>query len=305
MVSGNKTNDLMPEIKTLSDAWPEYQLLDSGNGKKLERFGSFFVTRPEPRAWWKPALNKTEWAQSQMEFDDSNAGVWVPGKHSAVPRVKEFELPFKSLKFVLKFQNGSKHLGVFPEQSAQWAWLDNKIRLSGRRSLKVLNLFAYTGASTLVAAAAGASVTHVDASKPSMDWANQNRDASDLADKPVRWILDDCFKFVKREVRRGSRYDAIILDPPAFGRGPQGQVWKIEDDLPELLDNCRQLLSDDALFVWLTAYTIDASSLSVANLVRDLVAGRRGTVTAAEMVIQPRTGDKVLPMSICGIWEAA
>jgi 23S rRNA (cytosine1962-C5)-methyltransferase len=291
----------MPEIKTFIDSWPEYQLLDSGAFKKLERFGSFFVVRPEPRAWWKPNLSGSEWEQAQIIFDEES-GTWSSGGSGKVP--KDFDLDYKSVKFKLKLQSGSKHVGVFPEQSAQWAWLDNKIRLSGRSNLKILNLFAYTGASTLVAAAAGASVTHVDASKPSMDWANQNRDVSELADKPVRWILDDCFKFVKREVRRGSKYDGIILDPPAFGRGPQGQVWKIEDDLPELLDNCRELLSDDALFVWLTAYTIDASSLSVANLVRDLVVGRKGVVTAGEMVLQPQTGDKVLPMSICGIWEA-
>jgi 23S rRNA (cytosine1962-C5)-methyltransferase len=288
------------EIKVLQDSWPEYQLLDSGGFKKLEQFGPYLIVRSEPRAWWQPTLAEDEWGRAQATFLQDSGGNWV--KDPSVPN--EFTLPYKKVSLNLKLQDGSKHVGAFPEQSSQWDWLDKKITASPKKDLKILNLFAYTGASTLVAAAAGAHLTHVDASKPSVDWACQNRDTSDMAQKPIRWILDDCFRYVKREVRRGSKYDGIILDPPAFGRGPKGQVWKIEDDLPELLDNCRQLLSDDALFVWLTAYTIDASSLSVANLVRDVAAGRGGVVTAAEMVIKPKTGDKVLPMSICGIWES-
>lgn len=287
-------------IKILTDNWEQYQLLDSGDYQKLERFGDFVLMRSEPRAWWKKSLPVSDWLKmTSASYLTEGKGQW--DRNPGVP--EEYPIAYQDLVFKIKLTETSKHVGVFPEQSSQWNWISEKIKSSGRTDIKILNLFSYTGASTMVCAKAGASVTHVDGSKPAMDWANENQTLSKLKDKPVRWILDDCFKFVKREVRRGSKYDAIILDPPAFGRGPQGQVWKIEEDLPVFMENCRELLSDKAIFVWLTAYTIDASSLSIANLVRDMVAGKGGKVEAGEMVIKPKDGEKVLPMSIFATWE--
>lgn len=288
----------MDQIKVLTDQWPEYQLLDSGDYQKLERFGDFVLMRSEPRAWWKKSLGNDEWSKANATYLMEGKGVWE--KKGVVP--KEFAIKYKDLAFKLKLTEMSKHVGVFPEQSPQWDWVYDKIKNSGRTDVKVLNLFSYTGAATMVCAAAGAAVTHVDGSKAAVDWAHENQIASGLTSKPVRWMLDDCERFVKREVKRGSKYDAIILDPPAFGRGPKGQVWKVEEALPGFMENCGQLLTDNALFVWLTAYTIDASSLSISNLMQDIVVGKGGTVQAGEMVIKQQNG-RLLPMSIFSLWE--
>jgi 23S rRNA (cytosine1962-C5)-methyltransferase len=294
MASGSQLN-----IEIWPDAWPEYELLDSGNYRRLERFGALVVIRSEPRAWWQPELPSAEWNKAAAVYEREEKGEWE--YKSKVPA--NLTLPFNDLKLKLKLTKMSKHVGVFPEQSRQWQWVQDKIRGSKAKNPKILNLFAYTGASTLAAAAAGAHVTHVDGSKVAITWANENQEASGLKEAPIRWILDDAMKFVKREVRRGNKYDAIIMDPPAFGRGPQGQIWKVEDALTELLSSCRELLSDQALFVFMTMYSIEASSLSIKNLLGDMTKGLGGTLGNGELVLRPKRGGKSLPVSIFAFWD--
>ncbi|MGE5392944.1 MAG: class I SAM-dependent methyltransferase [Candidatus Saccharibacteria bacterium] len=287
------------EIKIWTDDWNQYELLDSGDYMRLERFKDMTIARSEPRAWWSPELPRTEWDKAVAVYDKEENGQWAFRKNAP----HELVLPFEDIKAKIKFTNASKHVGVFPEQSGQWRLISEKIRQRKGKETGVLNLFGYTGMGTLAAAAAGASVTHVDGSKPAITWANENQDLSGLGFRHVRWMLDDAYKFAKREVRRGKKYEGIILDPPAFGRGPKGQVWKVEDHLVSLLNECRQLLSDDPLFVILTMYSVDSSSLSIANLLEDMTKGLGGKVQAGELVLKPKKSGKVLPVSICSIWQ--
>lgn len=287
-------------IQIWPDDWAEYELLDSGDYRRLERFGDLVVVRSEPRAWWQPELTSKDWDKAVAIYEREEKGEW---EFKQKP-VNGLTLPFHDLKFKLKLTKMSKHVGIFPEQSRQWLWVQEKIRNSKIKNPKVLNLFAYTGASTLAAAAVGAHVTHVDGSKVAITWANENQEASELKSAPIRWILDDALKFVKREVKRGNKYDAIIMDPPAFGRGPQGQVWKVEDALTELLASCRELLSPEALFVFMTMYSIEASSLSINNLLADMTKGMGGNLLNGELVLQPKRGGKPLPVSIFTAWES-
>ena len=247
-------------IELLFSRWNDCELLDTGDRLKLERFGDAIVIRSEPKAWWaksKPALWKNA-AARYLDDDKKNSG-WEFYKKINAPI-----LDFNGVKFATKFMDGSKHLGVFPEQSPHWEFIAK--RGAERKGAKLLNLFGYTGAASLVAAQAGYAVTHVDASKPSVEWARKNQELSGLADRPIRWMIDDALKFVQREVRRGTKYDAIVLDPPAFGRGPKNELWKLERMLPELLDACKNILSDNPLFVIMTLYSIDASSIMAANM---------------------------------------
>ncbi len=287
------------DIKIWTDDWSEYELLDSGNYRRLEKFGDLIIVRSEPRAWWKPALGEGEWAKAQARYEKEEKGEWEFSGKSVSAKILQFE----GVQAKLKLTRMSKHVGVFPEQSRQWRWIAEKIS-QANRPIKVLNLFAYTGMSTLMAASAGASVTHVDGSKVALTWANENAELSGLKDKPIRWILDDALKFVKREVRRGNKYDAIIMDPPAFGRGPKGEVWKIEDSINELLDNCKQLLSEAPLFVFMTMYSIEASSLSLGNLLHDAVGHLGGEVATGELVLMPKSGGKPLPVSLFACWDS-
>ena len=233
------------EIQVLFSDWPEHELLDSGNRRKLERFGPYRLIRSEPKAWWTPDLGDDEWRKAAAEHTDER------GWQAAAGTPRQWQVRFDNCAFELRLTGGSKHVGVFPEQSPHWRWIQSQARAEGR-SLRVLSLFGYTGAATLMAAAAGGAVTHVDASRPAMSWARRNQELSGLGGLPIRWILDDAFKFVKREVRRQQRYDALILDPPSFGRGPANEVWKVEQQLAELLADCRQLLAERARFVVLT-----------------------------------------------------
>lgn len=292
-------NSSQLNIQIWPDDWAQYELLDSGNYRRLERFGDLLLIRSEPRAWWQPELPAEDWNKAAAIYEREEKGEWEFKK----PVPSNFVLPFGDLKFKLKLTKMSKHVGIFPEQSQQWLWVQNKIKNSVIKNPKVLNLFAYTGASTLAAAAAGAHVTHVDGSKVAITWANENQEASGLKSAPIRWILDDALKFVKREVKRGNKYDAIIMDPPAFGRGPQGQVWKVENALTDLLASCRELLSDQALFIFMTMYSIEASSLSIKNLLADTTAGLGGSLINGELVLQPKRGGKPLPVSIFAAWE--
>ena len=290
-------------IEVLTNDWPGYQLLDSGNRRKLEQFGPVRLIRSEPKAWWKPSLPDSEWhLAAAVHEDDNREGRW----RFLRPGPKEWEISFEQLRFQLRFMDNSKQIGLFPEQSPHWRWLlDQKIPSStnDENRPRVLNLFGYTGAASLACAHAGWHVTHVDASKPAVAWGRRNQELSGLADAPIRWILEDAGKFVQREVRRGNQYDAILLDPPAFGRGPNNELWKIERDLPPLLDLCGQLLSSRARFVLLTVYTIDASSILCQNLLQQMTHGREGKITIGELTHQEKTSRRHLPLSLWGRWE--
>lgn len=284
-----------PSIRTALGGFPDYELLDSGRRCKLERFGPVVVVRGEPKAWWKPALPAPEWDRAQAVHDEDAGWELRPG----CPR--EWRLKFGNLVFLARISDTSKHLGVFPEQAPHW----QAIRQAAAPGARLLNLFGYTGAATLVAAAAGWLPTHVDASKPAVAWARENQAASRLADRPIRWIVEDAIKYVRREVKRGSRYDGILLDPPAFGRGPDGHVWKVERQLPELLELCRDAFSEQPRLLLLTTYNIEASALMLRNLVADLMESYGGNIEAGELALSHASApDRLLPLSIYARWSA-
>lgn len=263
-----------------------YKLLDSGEKEKLEEINGTKIVRAEPRAWWRPqggTLGKNAPKVPPLEFEEI------------------IEIGIGGIKAKIKYKNTSKHIGIFPEQFPQWKFINEKI--GARGGARVLNLFGYTGMASLVAASAGAGVTHVDASKPSVDWARENQKLSGLEDAPIRWIVDDVIKFLKREIKRGERYDAIIMDPPSYGKGPKGEVWKIEEELPELLSACKEILSDKPLFVIFNMYSTELSSISVANLLSDMTHGLNGNVESGELAIKQENEKKLLPLSIFALWQ--
>ncbi len=286
------------KIEIWQDDWDDFELLDSGDYKRLERYKDLVIIRSEPRAWWQPELAPEEWDKAAAIYQREEKGEWEFKK----PVPKNLNLEFEGIKARLKMTKMSKHVGVFPEQSPQWRLLTEKISKTGR-PISVLNMFAYTGMSTLAAAKAGASVTHVDGSKVALNWANENAELSGLKAKPIRWILDDALKFVKREGRRGTKYDVIIMDPPAFGRGPKGEVWKVEDSIRELFQACREVLSEKPLLFFVTMYSIEASSLSLANLLTDATKGLGGKVTNGELTLMPKKGGKPLSLSLFAYWD--
>jgi len=287
------------EILT-TEAQADYELLDSGEGMKLERFGKMVLARPDPQALWPKRLSEKEWAGADGIFDTTERR-WkfkgsASGSKSGTPL--SWPIEFAGLKFIIR-PSAFKHVGIFPEQKPNWQWMSEKIQSAGRK-VSVLNLFGYTGGATLTAAAAGAEVAHLDASKAAIGWARENAALSGLNDKPVRWILDDARIFVKREIKRGRHYDGIILDPPAFGRGPKGEVWKIEDDFLELLDLCRQALTPAPLFFLVNGYASGYSALGYANALSSLFAGVfEGAVEAGELAIAESGADsRLLPAGI-------
>lgn len=281
------------------DIWiaelPGYKLLDSGDKKKLEEISGIRLVRSEPRAWWTPKLPKAEWDKAQARFEKEKGNWNFTGFDG-----KELDFDMSGLKVRLKFPATSKHIGIFPEQKSQWDWIEEKIKGAGR-GIKVLNLFGYTGASSLVAARVGAQVTHVDGSRAIIGWARENQELSGLQDKPIRWILDDAVDFVKREIKRGNKYDAIIMDPPSFGRGPKGQVWKIEDQLVEFLKICREVMTDEPLFLILNMYSTELSSITLENILKDFF--KEGKIEAGELAIKEQTG-RLLPLSIFANWTS-
>ncbi|GAK58370.1 SAM-dependent methyltransferase [Candidatus Vecturithrix granuli] len=287
-------------IQVYYDDWPEYELLDSGHRKKLERFGKYRVIREETKAWWRPELPEQEWEKAIASHHGEDPGKWE--FHRAAPQ--EWRLQFEQLTLEARFTATSKHVGVFPEQTAHWRWIADQIRHAGQREIHVLNLFAYTGIATLIAAAHGASVTHVDSAKGVVAWGKRNQQLSGLDDRPIRWIVDDASKFVQREVRRQRQYDAILMDPPSFGRGPKRELWKIEQHLTDLLADCRQLLSPEPLFVLLTMYSLDQSALLIANLLQDMLRGYGGAIEVGELALKPTSSEKALSMSIFGRWSS-
>jgi 23S rRNA (cytosine1962-C5)-methyltransferase len=284
-------------------AWADYELIDAGNGQKFERFGAYRLVRPEPQAIWQPALAASEWNQADAVFKrgkaDDGPGEWVLRRR--LP--EQWLLHHDQLSFWARL-TPFKHTGLFPEHSAHWAWMRS---LLARREqpAEVLSLFGYTGLASLVAVAAGARVVHVDASKPAVRWAQENQLASGLEDRPIRWIIDDALKFVARESRRGRRYDLIVMDPPVFGRGPEGEVWRLNEALPELLAQTAQVLSDQPLGVLVSAYATNLSALTLANTLEVALAERPGSVEAGELVLQPSaTPVRALSAAIYASWTA-
>lgn len=285
-----------------SPDWKDYELLDSGDGSKLERYGHFRLCRPEPEAMWKRALPESEWQRVDATFKPSpeeNGGHW-----DSIQKMPErWQMDYKGLRFWASLTN-SRHVGVFPEQAIQWDWLQAQISAAGR-PVNVLNLFGYTGLATLAAAKAGAKVTHVDASRKVIAWANDNQQLSNLQDKPIRWMVDDALKFVQREVRRGSFYEGLVLDPPKFGRGPKGEVWEFYKLIPELLQACKEVLSPNPVFVVLTAYAVKASAVTLNYAVDEMMTGFKGTTSAGEVVLQEKSAGRMLSMAIFSRWSAA
>jgi len=270
--------------------WIDYELIDSGNLKKLERFGPYRFVRPESQAMWKPRLPDNFWKSDGEFFSVQNPEVQGRWRLSdCVPQA--WELHYKSLKFFAR-PTSFRHLGFFPEQAAHWEWCGDAIknyRKIYKQTPRILNLFAYSGIGSLHAAAAGADVTHLDSSKKAIRYAFENRDLSGMADAPIRFITDDAKSFVERELRRGKTYDGIILDPPKYGRGPKGEIWKIDENLTQLLQGCRELLSNKALFVVLTIYAIRASSIAAHYALSDVLKGLGGRIESGELTLKEST----------------
>ena len=275
-----------------------YQLLDSGNFRKLEQVGPYRLDRPALQAIWAPSLADYAWQAADAKFHRSKSGGGQWEYYRQLPQSWTIFHHNLTLKIQL---TDFGHLGLFAEQGPNWDWIQQQIKRENR-PISVLNTFAYTGGSTLAAAAAGAHVVHVDAAKGIVNWGKDNAQCSGLADRSVRWLVDDVQKFIAREIRRGNKYEAIILDPPSFGRGPKGELWKYESDLPHLLDNCRQLLSDDPLFVLLSAHTPGFSPLSLQHLLDDLMKDFNGTLTSGDMVIPQLNSHRYLPSGIMARW---
>ena len=279
--------------------WADYALLDSGAGRKLERYGRFTVVRPEPQCLWAPRLPREAWDAADAVFDptdEEDAGRW---RFRGKP-VEAWPLGWGEAKFHGRF-TAFRHLAFFPEQAANWAWLDARVRGAAGQP-KVLNLFGYTGVASLVMAAAGAAVTHVDASKKAVAWARDNAELSGLAERPIRWITEDARKYVQREARRGSRYEGIILDPPKYGRGPGGEVWRLFEDLPELAGLCAELLSEQASFLVLNAYAERISGAALSGLLAEKLAGRGGAIEWGELALVEDAGDRQIGMSFYARW---
>ncbi len=294
-------------------------MLDSGDGLKLERFGKYIFVRPESQAMWKRSLKESEWKNADAVFvptGEESGGHWDFKKKVEEQWTLHYPLPLpnKSLSFKVMTTPG-RHLGVFPEVAAHWDWFSELVNhrvhkehtpTPGARSggeVNVLNLFGYTGLASLAAAAAGAKVTHVDASKKSVGWARENQTLSGLTEASIRWIVDDASKFVQREMRRGVKYDGIILDPPKFGRGPRGEVWEVYKSLPDLLGSCRECLSADPLFVVTTVYAVRASAIHVAQAMEDMMKGFGGKIDSGELVTREQSAGRLLSQAVYARWE--
>jgi 23S rRNA (cytosine1962-C5)-methyltransferase len=285
-----------------SSGFADYALLDCGAGRKLERFGKIVVDRPEPQALWQPRLAKAEWAKANAVFsasgEDDEKGKWRIDK----PVPEAWPVKIDDVTMLCKL-SGLWHLGLFPEQHPHWQWMLGEIAKTKGEPPRVLNLFGYTGAASLLAAKAGAEVTHVDASKKAIAWGRENQSASKLDAAKIRWIVDDASKFVAREVRRGKTYHVILVDPPKFGRGPEGEVWDLFTHLPALLADCAKLLVPKSAAMVLTVYAIRASALAFDQLLRDTLDGKGGTFDRGELAIQAKSGPSV-PTSLFVRWSS-
>ena len=286
----------------VADAWQDYRLLDAGEGLRCERWGDITLVRPDPQILW-PRRSPGEWRDVDAWYhrSDKGGGRWECRR--GLP--EQWDIGYRHLTFRVRPTN-FKHTGLFPEQAVNWDWCASRIaaaRASGQE-VSVLNLFGYTGAASVAAAAAGAKVCHVDAAKGIVDWCARNAEASGLERADIRYIVDDCLGFVKREIRRGRRYDALILDPPSYGRGPGGEVWKLETHLWGLLEECRNLLSDTPVFLLVNAYTTGLSPTVLGNLLDALLAGCPGKITTGEVGLPIQADGRVLPCGIYGRWDA-
>lgn len=285
----------MSELRTIvAEPWSDWGLLDCGNGQKLERYGPFRVVRPEPQAMWAPA--QSHWdadATFVPGSDEEGGGRWV--QHRPVPR--QWELARGDVRFHASL-TPFRHLGFFPDMAPQWDWMRER-----SAAADVLNLFGYTGVGTLHLSDAGARMVHVDASKKSVEQGKENAVLSGFTDRPIRWIVDDATKFTEREVRRGRRYDGILLDPPKFGRGPEGEVWRLEENLAPLLAGCRKLLDADSRFLVLTVYAVRMSAIAIGEVVRQTLADLGGTVEIGEMTVREEARGLLLPTAIFARWS--
>ena len=275
----------------------DYECIDAGNGEKIERFGKIILRRPDPQAMWNSNLDEYKNLDGFYHRSDKGGGYWE--YFTKFPPY--FSINYKDLTFKVGPTN-FKHMGIFPEQSVNWDYMMDKIKKSGRK-IKVLNLFAYTGCATMACSKAGADVVHVDASKGMIEWAKENMKLSHLENNSIRFICDDCLKFVQREARRGNKYDAIIMDPPSYGRGPNGEVWKFEDSLYVLIDACNKILSDKPLFFLINSYTTGVSSTVLANILKTTI-NLEGKISCGEVGIPITKRNLVLPCGIYGRWES-
>ena len=282
----------------IADNWKDYEVIDCSKGEKLERWGRYLLVRPDPQVIWDTPRTEQGWRKRNGHYHRSAKG---GGEWDFFDLPEQWQISYGTLRFNLK-PFSFKHTGLFPEQAANWDWFSAKIRQAGR-PIKVLNLFAYTGGATLAAAAAGASVTHVDASKGMVTWAKENAVSSGLKDAPIRWIVDDCVKFVEREIRRGNHYDAIIMDPPSYGRGPKGEVWKIEDAIYPLILLCTQLLTDDPLVFLINSYTTGLQPAVLDYMMHTALKEYKGSITANEIGLPVSSNGLVLPCGASGRFE--
>lgn len=284
----------------VADNWKDYKIIDMANGQKLERWGNIILSRPDPQIVWKNKSFPSEWKKANAIYNRSKTGGGAWEYKSKVP--ESWQIKYKDLAFNIKTM-GFKHTGLFPEQAVNWDWMINKIKTASRE-IKVLNLFAYTGGATVACLSAGASVCHVDSSKGMIAWAKENVNASGLKDSKVRYIVDDVVKFVQREIRRGNKYDAIIMDPPSYGRGANGEVWHFEDNIYDLVELCSEVLSDNPLFFLINSYTTGISSTVLANIL-NLTLGKKynGKIEKGEIGIPMENSKLILPCGIYSRWE--
>lgn len=282
----------------IADQWKDYEVLDTSGGEKLERWGDYLLVRPDPQVIWNTPKDLPGWRKMNGHYYRSSKG---GGEWEFFNLPKQWEIAYKDLHFNLK-PFSFKHTGLFPEQAVNWDWFSDKIKNAGR-PVKVLNLFAYTGGATLAAAAAGAAVTHVDASKGMVNWAKENAKSSGLEAAPIRWLVDDCMKFVEREIRRGNHYDGIIMDPPSYGRGPKGEIWKIEDSIYDFIKLCTQILSDTPLFFLVNSYTTGLAPAVLTYMLSTELKRFGGHVDSQEIGLPVTKTGLVLPCGASGRWE--
>lgn len=283
----------------LASDWNDYQILDMANGEKLEKWNNITLVRPDPQIIWKQKTYPEKWKKADAKYSRSNTGGGAWNYNKKLPSA--WQVKYKNLVFNIK-PMGFKHTGLFPEQAVNWDWMINKIK-SANKEIKVLNLFAYTGGATVACLSVGASVCHVDSSKGMVSWAKENVTSSGLQDRKVRYIVDDVVKFVNREIRRGNKYDAIIMDPPSYGRGTNGEVWKFEDNIYDLVELCSKVLTDKPLFFLINSYTTGISSMVLENILK-LNIYAKGKFSNGEIGIPMQNSNLVLPCGIYGRWES-
>ena len=297
------------EIKIFtSKNWVDYELLDTGQdngqGEKLERFGKYIFVRPYENAFWKKTLGEKEWDNADGKFWSSKVGAKAGWKMSKSLFDIKWIMEYKGIKF-WAMPTPFRHFGFFPEQASHWDLIETRLRqdFGGRGKIKFLNLFGYTGMASLFALRAGAEVTHVDASKNILKWAKENQELSGLEKLPMRIIEDDAIKFIEREIKRGNKYDCIVMDPPKFGRGPKGETWKMEEDLPKLLSLVKKVLSNKPLFVIITSYAVDSSSLTLGYALEEMMRGFNGEVSAGELCLLEKSNNRLIPLANTAVWS--